>query len=331
MNQEYGCHLRGGQEGVPGRIRGAGFDLTLSPILVALILGLFGLSLSCSPAGEAPPPPPQALSDLVLPTFVQVTQTVPGLVYYNLQNEKEPWSIHILRVELDRCEVGLRVLEAPVPGGEGAGRSRVSELVASADEDVLAAVNGDFFNPEGLPVGSEIVAGQVRRALGRPALAWHPRWEPWVGLPELGEDSLGFGWKLSRSQGDGRTEVIGGFPLLLLEGSRVGDLEVSERPGFAAERHPRTAVGIDPERNLLWMVVVDGRQPNHSVGITLPELASLFEALEVEGAINLDGGGSAVMVLDGTVVSSPSDSEGERPVANALGVRLDPGLCPQPR
>ncbi len=327
VNKEYGCHLHGGQEGVFARTRGVGIRLPLPPALVVAILGPLGLSLSCSPTGEAPPPPPQALSDLVLPTSVQATQSVPGLVYYGLRNEEEPWSIHLLRVELDRCELGFRVLEAPVPGGEGVGRSRVSELVAAAREDVLAAVNGDFFSPEGLPAGPEIVAGQVRRVLDRPAFAWHPRWKPWFGLPELEGDSVGLGWQLPRSKGDGETEVIGGFPLLLLEGRRVGDLEVSERPGFSAERHPRTAVGMDPERNLLWIVVVDGRQPNHSAGMTLPELTSLFEALEVEEAINLDGGGSSVMVLDGSAVSSPSDSEGERLVANALGVRLAPELC----
>ncbi len=80
-------------------------------------------------------------------------------------------------------------------------------------------------------------------------------------------------------EGDGLTEVIGGFPLLLQEGGRVGDLEVSQRASFAAERHPRTAVGFDADSELLWVVVVDGRQPDHSLGMTLPELTALFEAL----------------------------------------------------
>jgi hypothetical protein len=286
------------------------------------------LFMGCSPSAEAPPEPPEALSDLVLPTSVRVEQSVPGLTYFNLMNEGEPWAIHLLRVELSRCELGLRVLESPVEGGEGAGRSRVSELVAAAEEEVLAAVNGDFFTPEGLPLGAEIVAGQVRRILGRPAFAWHPGREPWVGVPKLREDSVVvLGWELPRSRGDAGTEVIGGFPLLLQEGRRVGDLEISERPGFAAERHPRTAVGIDEDGDLLWIVVVDGRQPDYSLGMSLPELSSLFEALQVEEAINLDGGGSSIMVFHGAAVSSPSDGEGERPVANALAVRLDQTLC----
>jgi exopolysaccharide biosynthesis protein len=75
------------------------------------------------------------------------------------------------------------------------------------------------------------------------------------------------------------------------------------------------------------LVVVDGRQPGRSDGMTLPELTSVFEALGVTDAINLDGGGSSVMVVEGTVVSRPSDLEGERPVVNALAIRHDGELC----
>ena len=52
--------------------------------------------------------------------------------------------------------------------------------------------------------------------------------------------------------------------------------------------------------------------------MSLPELAALFEALGASEAINLDGGGSSVMVVGGAPVSRPSDLTGERPVVNAL-------------
>ena len=78
---------------------------------------------------------------------------------------------------------------------------------------------------------------------------------------------------------------------------------MEDRPSFSAARHPRTAVGFDSDENLLWIIVVDGRQPGYSDGMTLPELAGVFEALGVEEAVNLDGGGSTVMVLGGEAVS----------------------------
>ena len=270
----------------------------------------------------------EALIDFLGASEVEVRPAGPGLAYYGLRNLSEPWAAHLLRVELRRCEVGLEVLEAPVSNGEENGRNRVTELVAQAGEGMVAGVNGDFFTPEGSPVGTEVVAGMTRRIRGRPALAWHPDSPPWMGVPEREGDSvLVLGWRVSRSEGDGETQAIGGFPLLLLDGQRVGDLEVGERASFAAERHPRTAVGFDPREEVLWIVVVDGRQPEYSMGMTLPELATLFETLGVQDAINLDGGGSSVMVVEGEPVSHPSDADGERPVVNALGVRWDSALC----
>ena len=149
-----------------------------------------------------------------------------------------------------------------------------------------------------------------------------------MGTPRLDRDSvLVLGWELARFRSDGGTEVIGGFPLILKDGQVVGDLEVAERPSFAAERHPRTVVGFDPQDDVLWVVVGDGRQPDFSAGMTLPELAGLMDALNAREALNLDGGGSSVMVVDGTTVSRPSDADGERPVANALGIRRDSAFC----
>ena len=92
----------------------------------------------------------------------------------------------------------------------------------------------------------------------------------------------------------------------------VGDLGVADRPAFADRRHPRTAVGIDRKGSRLWILVVDGRQEAYSGGMTLPELADLLLALGAAEAINLDGGGSSVMVVAGRRISRPSDAEGER-------------------
>jgi hypothetical protein len=140
-------------------------------------------------------------------------------------------------------------------------------------------------------------------------------------------DTVHLGWTVSATLGDGLTEAVGGFPELLDRGRRVGDLEVTDRPSFAAERHPRTAVGYDPRGGSAWIVVVDGRQRPYSDGMTLPELAGLFEALGAAEALNLDGGGSTVMVVGDSAVNRPSDLTGERPVVNALAVVEDPSGC----
>jgi hypothetical protein len=200
-------------------------------------------------------------------------------------------------------------------------------MVERASVGVLAAVNADFFTPEGGTLGTEVVSGRVTRARSRPALAWRPGDSPWMGEASVGGDTLWVGWPVPVRSGDGRTEAVGGFPELLDEGELVGDLGVAARPSFAASRHPRTAVGFDPTTSRMWMVVVDGRQAPRSVGMTLPEVTALLEALGATEAINLDGGGSSVLVVGSTARNHPSDESGERPVVNALSLIRNAAGC----
>jgi exopolysaccharide biosynthesis protein len=77
----------------------------------------------------------------------------------------------------------------------------------------------------------------------------------------------------------------------------------------------------------MWMVVVDGRQAPHSVGMTLPEVTALLEAFGATEAINLDGGGSSVLVVGSVARNHPSDASGERPVVNALSLTRNSAGC----
>ena len=88
-------------------------------------------------------------------------------------------------------------------------------------------------------------------------------------------------------------------------------------------RHPRSAMGWN--KTHFFLVQVDGRQPDLSVGMTFPELAKYMAELGCEEAINLDGGGSATMWVLGQVVNSPSEGR-QRPGANALVVMRRPGV-----
>ena len=90
---------------------------------------------------------------------------------------------------------------------------------------------------------------------------------------------------------------------------------------FAETRHPRTAVAKLKDGKFL-MVTVDGRQPGVSVGMSLQELAEYLLSLGAVDAMNLDGGGSTTMYLDGKVVNTPSDKEGERKIGDAIVVTL---------
>lgn len=127
-------------------------------------------------------------------------------------------------------------------------------------------------------------------------------------------ESLGF---------PGAVDVLGGNPLLIADGAeQYQDLSGSDA---FFDRQPRTAVGVTADDRLL-LVVVDGRQPGYSVGMTLRELADLMKSLGAQNAINLDGGGSTTMWVNGMVANRPSDGH-QRGVGSALVVL--PGSDPQ--
>jgi hypothetical protein len=273
-------------------------------------------------------PLPEAALAYLAPDTVRTEALVDGVVYRYTWSARGPWAVHLVQVDLrGRCELALDVLRAEARETGGAGRERVSSMAQRSPGAVIVAVNADFFTPEGTTVGTELIDGRVRAATARPTIAYRPDRTPWIGRSAVLGDTIEIGWRVLASDGDGLTEAVGGFPELLDHGRRVGDLEVGARPSFAAERHPRTAVGYDPGSDRAWIVVIDGRQAPYSDGMTLPELAGLFEALGATEALNLDGGGSTVMVLGDSAVSRPSDLTGERPVVNALAVVEDPRGC----
>lgn len=110
-------------------------------------------------------------------------------------------------------------------------------------------------------------------------------------------------------------DVIGGGPLLLRDGKLVGICNSQ------CGRHPRTGVGVTADGKIL-LVVVDGRH-RRSRGATMFEFARIMRDLGASTALNLDGGGSSEMVVQGEVVNVPSDGH-ERAISNAILVLPGP-------
>lgn len=103
------------------------------------------------------------------------------------------------------------------------------------------------------------------------------------------------------------------------------------RPGLAAESSldARTAVGVSKNGRWFCIAVADGRQPGHSEGATLKEMAELMLRFGAHNAMSLDGGGSSAMVMEGygglpVALNVPFDQQAgiQRPVANHLGLYL---------
>ncbi len=116
------------------------------------------------------------------------------------------------------------------------------------------------------------------------------------------------------------TQAIGGGPRILENGVNISTTgRENEQPvNQSFYRDPRTAVGFTRDTSRIYLVTVDGRS-ERSRGMTLSELASFLKhQFRVWHALNLDGGGSTTMVVNGEVMNNPSDPGGERAVGNAL-------------
>ena len=103
--------------------------------------------------------------------------------------------------------------------------------------------------------------------------------------------------------------ALGAGRILITDG-KLPNLGPANQP-----RHPRSLVGWN--RQYLFLVVVDGRQPKLSIGMTYPEMAVLAQEYGCTDAVELDGGGSSTLWAMGKILNSPSDGR-TRPVANAL-------------
>src|SRR6266545_1548572 len=97
--------------------------------------------------------------------------------------------------------------------------------------------------------------------------------------------------------------------------------------GWVHKRNPRTFAGVDAKGRTV-LITADGRSTS-SLGLGIAETAAVAKPLGLRNAMNLDGGGSTTMVVDGAVINMPSDATGERPVGDALVVL--PARSSQPR
>ncbi|HRI12060.1 MAG TPA: phosphodiester glycosidase family protein [Verrucomicrobiota bacterium] len=241
--------------------------------------------------------------------------------------------INALRIDLR--DPDIRFLSSPRISNyvanvrETAGRT-VSQFLRT--NQVQVAVNAGFFNPGTyyLPEGTPMTAAGLLISQGElvsPASASYfasllidqnnqARIVP-TNWPAVSTDGV---W----------TAVSGDYPVL------VGGVNVGRNyrnlGGFVHDNQPRTAIGLSEDRRDLFLLVIDGRQPGYSNGAYDSETAAWLQLLGAHDGINMDGGGSTTMVVEGSTgnpvrlnrSSAVADSGKERTVGSHLGVFAKP-------
>jgi exopolysaccharide biosynthesis protein len=233
-----------------------------------------------------------------------------------------PVAVQALRLDPKKVTLEIGIAADKLPA-----RETVQEIAAR--RGALAAVNAGFFGlADGAPSALLKVRGQLLQGTRRPrgAVGFTER----RGAAVLLFDRLtvekargAYQPRLGSSAKDwaGATAAVSGAGLLLLNGREFDDwAEERITAGFDSARHPRTMIGEGG--GAIWLVTIDGRQPALSLGMNFTEMKRLARRLGMRSALNLDGGGSTTMVVNGVVVNHPSDAAGPRPVSDAILVRL---------
>ncbi|XHS77760.1 phosphodiester glycosidase family protein [Burkholderiaceae bacterium UC74_6] len=231
-------------------------------------------------------------------------QRTPAVAYLRYAPLKDS-VVHALRVDLQTPGVQVQ-LTPQVEAGQ-----TLPNMASVAG--TLASVNASFFTKtfttRGLTVSHGEAWSGISEQQNSPLIACNS--QPRCVIQLHAPFELQPGW----------TEVVAGTPWLLDEGRQRTAIDDGICAYLCAKAHPRTAVGLDASGRWLYLVAAEGRR-GPVLGLTLTELSQVMHQLGAHNAVNLDGGGSTTMLLQGeSLVARPLNELELRKVANALVIR----------
>jgi hypothetical protein len=256
----------------------------------------------------------------VRPQPAEKNQTLFEGITYLRDTRQSPRSmvIHVVKVNLRQKRLSFLVTPGD-PEADLPVKARTTSQFLQ-DYGLQLAINGDGFTPWHTnnlldyyphpgdlvdPVGFAASKGQI--------YSQNPGNEPILYIAR--DNRARFNSPLG-----GIYNAVSGNAMLVEDGKVLKGLDDSVQP--------RTAIALDERRRQLIIVLVDGRQPNYSEGITLDELAKLIVEFGGYTAMNLDGGGSTTLVIEDSngkakVLNSPIDQYipgRERTIGSHLGI-----------
>ncbi len=242
-----------------------------------------------------------------------------GVTYTRIvRGSPRPMVIHAITIDMRGNGVRVLVTPADEKGSQHPLKARTTSQFLE-EFGVQIAVNGDGFSPwwSNNLMDYYPHVGDPVQPRGNSASRGKVYWTSQAAVPTLYISSR----SLPSFDAPAKPyNAISGETLLLMGGQTIPGLNNTVK-------EPRTAVGYSKNGRTIYLVVVDGRQTFYSEGMTLKELADTMQSLGADYAMNLDGGGSSTMVVEGSdgkarVLNSPIDNHipgRERPVANHLG------------
>ena len=222
-------------------------------------------------------------------------------------------SISVIRFKA--AEYRIDVIDAPAEQSDS-----TSALAQKAN--ALAAINGSYFNVNALTPTTFVKDAGERKGVTEDSELY--RVDGMFVTNGNGMRILRCKTQASYEKyAKGYDEALGAGPILLADSREI----VADWPKdkFYSDRHPRTVIGTD-DNGYVYLMVIDGRF-SEGIGTTISETAQVARMVGMTEALNLDGGGSSTLWLEGKgVLSHPYDNKkydgfGQRIVPNIVVVR----------
>ena len=205
---------------------------------------------------------------------------------------------HIFMLRIDLTTPGLKMkvgmpydLDSYVIGNRQT-PSDMIEYVDKPGQRVVAVVNADFWDTSN---------GKIRGPIHRNGRVLKDTFVYSSRLSDQAISFFGFDYDGTPVIRDTVTYRKMAGDMKDLTGSGVIVLQNGEVPGdfsaYSVNRHPRNVVGYSEDGKTLYFMIVDGRQALWSDGMLYWEMGEIMKSLGCSWASNLDGGGSAQLVI----------------------------------
>ncbi len=279
------------------------------------------------------------------PTTAVARELLPGVEYERFS----PGSAvaHMVTIDLDNPCVAPAASQVAADGTAQA----LKTITWAEQESMAVAINGSFFYPYDQSRFWDVTPeeGEEVTVLG-PTVFTAPDGDS-GDSGDKGKGGDGISVSVSATQWDGHTlsihvdgrasiadGVADGAVVAITGRDRL--IEAAEIVAPESQPYPRTVVGVDETGTTMWWLVVDGKQPGYSAGLSLAEAAGILLERGAYDALELDGGGSSILVARAEA-RTEAQAGGEverlsrpmqiripgrsRAVANHLGLRVPTG------
>ena len=265
-----------------------------------------------------------------VPANLEWKKLYDGIEHVNFKIEEPLLNVNVLRI--DATNPNLTFHTTPRNANWVANQNETDRRTlpdSVVEENMLVAVNANFYQPFNAQTRVSRGPADNKGLVVSNGVLVSPTLDGFASFIQNKDRSIEIRSVLPGDSLDNIQTAVSGHNTVLKNG-KCPLINLVESQPYLKVRHPRTLVGISQDKKYVYLVTIDGRQPDFSVGTNILESAEILRQLGAYDAVNLDGGGSTTMVyrdesgkpvvLNRPVGLGPANTL--RHNANALGVKL---------